>query len=171
MWFCGITPNLSVAIWFGYIEEVPVRVGGGLGHPYNTAVPLFGDFINLALGDAGVADFPDATGTINFKPNDSWIFKFTSADANTAQTDTLETLETEETQEQQTQTQHENHNQNANTHEHNSGGENPNQPGNENPNPPRPRPNPSPSPNPPSPNPGGGGNPGGHNGGQSPNEH
>lgn len=171
LWFCGITPNLSVAIWFGYIEEVPVRVGGGLGHPYNTAVPLFGDFINLALGDAGVADFPDATGTINFKPNDSWTFKFTSADANTAQTDTLETLETEETQEQQTQTQHENHNQNANTHEHNSGGENPNQPGNENPNQPRPRPNPSPSPNPQNPNPGGGGNPGGHNGGQSPNGH
>ena len=38
LWFCGITPQLSVAIWCGYMEESSVRVGGSYGHPYNTAV-------------------------------------------------------------------------------------------------------------------------------------
>ncbi len=134
LWFCGITPNLSVAIWFGYIEEVPVRVGGGLGHPYNTAVPLFGDFINAALSDAGTADFPAASGTIDFKPNNSWTFKFTSDNANTGETDTLETLEEEqklETANPEQPNRRDNHNQTTTPSQPNT--QNPNQPNGGNP--------------------------------------
>ena len=134
LWFCGITPNLSVAIWFGYIEEVPVRVGGGLGHPYNTAVPLFGDFINAALSDAGAADFPAASGTIDFKPNNSWTFKFTSDNANTGETDTLETIEEEqklETINPEQPNRRDNHNQTTTPSQPNT--QNPNQPNGGNP--------------------------------------
>ncbi|MBP3884869.1 MAG: penicillin-binding protein [Olsenella sp.] len=72
LWFCGITPQLSVAVWCGYRQEDTVYVGGTYGHPYNTAVPIFVNFVNDALADTPRADFPEADGSPDYKSNSSW---------------------------------------------------------------------------------------------------
>lgn len=101
LWFCGITPSLSVAVWCGYTEEAPVRIHGAYGHPFNTAVPIFGDFINQALDDAPREDFPKASSSLTFKPNTSWTFKNTPEALNTEEEDTLEKVEADENKEKQ----------------------------------------------------------------------
>ncbi len=39
LWFCGITPQLSVAVWCGYTEESTVYVNGATAHPATTPGP------------------------------------------------------------------------------------------------------------------------------------
>ena len=82
LWFCGITPQLSVAVWCGYRQEDTVMVYGDYGHPYNTAVPIYIDFVNNALNGIARAEFPKASGSVNYKPNSSWNFSNTSSSAN-----------------------------------------------------------------------------------------
>ena len=71
LWFCGITPQLSVAVWCGYRQEDTVMVYGDYGHPYNTAVPIYIDFVNNALNGIARAEFPKGSGSVNYKPNDT----------------------------------------------------------------------------------------------------
>lgn len=75
LWFCGITPQLSVAIWCGYTQEDTVRVYGSYGHPYNTSVPIFAYFINEALKDEPRGSFPTTSELPNYKSNSNWTFK------------------------------------------------------------------------------------------------
>ncbi len=78
LWFCGITPQYSVAVWCGYAEEGSVRVGGSAGHPYNTSVPIFVSFINSALAGQARQEFPTTTEKPQYKSNGSWKFKGTT---------------------------------------------------------------------------------------------
>ncbi len=56
-WFCGITPQLSVAIWLGdpssyaEAEEVPSSI---------TCTSAFADFLDEVLEDSALEEFPDA---------------------------------------------------------------------------------------------------------------
>ena len=56
-WFCGITPQYSVAIWLGeraenYVDAKPI---------YTTdATSTFSDFLNRVLANASIEKFPDA---------------------------------------------------------------------------------------------------------------
>ncbi len=95
LWFCGITPQLSVAVWCGYAEEDTVYAYGSYAHPYNTAVPIFVDFVNAALADTARAEFPTTSETVNYKSNNSWTFSKTNVAANT----TVKTTEPEEEEE------------------------------------------------------------------------
>ena len=56
-WFCGITPQLSVAIWFGDRSDYSTaqRVPTGM-----SAASTFPDFMNVVLKNAKVEQFPDA---------------------------------------------------------------------------------------------------------------
>ena len=55
-WFCGITPQYSVAIWLGERAEYYADA-----HPvYATAASAFADFLNVVLADQPLEDFPDA---------------------------------------------------------------------------------------------------------------
>ncbi len=72
LWFCGITPQLSVAVWCGYRQEGTVYVYGSYGHPYNTAVPIFVNFVNDALAETPRAEFPETEDAPEYKPNSSW---------------------------------------------------------------------------------------------------
>ena len=55
-WFCGITPQYSVAIWLGERAEYYADA-----HPvYATAASTFADFLNVVLADQPLEDFPDA---------------------------------------------------------------------------------------------------------------
>lgn len=141
LWFCGMAPDLAVSVWCGYIEEAPVRIHGAYGHPYNTSVPIFGDFINRALGSAPAKDFPTA-GSPSYKQNNSWVFKNTTPDANEEKVEEEVEEITEPTGEEQGKTPEE-------QRQHPSRPEHPNQGTNPQTHPvPNPAPNPSPNPQP-----------------------
>ncbi len=74
LWFCGITPQLSVSIWCGYREEAEVFVWGSYGHPYNTACPIFTYFVNAALEGAAREEFPTSSIQPTYKDNSTWEF-------------------------------------------------------------------------------------------------
>ncbi len=56
-WFCGITPQLSVAIWIGdrrdYVDATPIP-------SFITCASAFADFLNAALAGQPLEDFPQA---------------------------------------------------------------------------------------------------------------
>lgn len=75
LWFCGITPQLSVSVWCGYREEAEVYVWGSVAHPYNTACPIFTYFINSVLEGVPREEFPTSSTQPTYKDNSSWTFK------------------------------------------------------------------------------------------------
>ena len=75
LWFTGITPQLSVSIWCGYREEGEIYVWGSLGHPYNTACPIFVNFINTVLDGVAREEFPTSSTQPTYKDNSTWEFK------------------------------------------------------------------------------------------------
>ncbi len=75
LWFCGITPQLSVAIWCGYREEGEVFVYGSNAHPYNTACPIFTLFVNAALDGSAREEFPTSSTQPTYKDSSAWTFK------------------------------------------------------------------------------------------------
>jgi membrane peptidoglycan carboxypeptidase len=95
LWYCGITPQLSVAVWCGYTTEGTVMVHGASGHPYNTTVPIYVDFINSALSGVARAEFPKADGTATYKSNSSW--KFTATKYVSEKTDQYRSYTNEQT--------------------------------------------------------------------------
>ena len=75
LWFCGITPQLSVSIWCGYREEAWIYVWGDSGHPYNTACPIFNYFTNSVLDGVAREEFPTSSKQPTYKENTTWEFK------------------------------------------------------------------------------------------------
>lgn len=72
LWFCGITPQLSVSIWCGYRNEDSVYVGRSVGHPDGTACPIFASFVNEALKGTAREEFPTTDESPEYKPNSEW---------------------------------------------------------------------------------------------------
>ena len=75
LWFCGITPQLSVSIWCGYREEAEVYVWGSYGQPSNTACPIFTYFVNSVLDGVPREEFPTSSAQPTYKDNSTWTFK------------------------------------------------------------------------------------------------
>ena len=77
LWFCGYTPQVSVACWTGFTDDNrTVRVRGAEGHPYTTSCLSFAYFLNGILSDTPRADWPMANaGKPDYKPNSTWEFK------------------------------------------------------------------------------------------------
>ncbi len=73
LWFCGYTPQLTMAIWTGHANNTPVYIGGVPGHPYNTSIPTFGLICNKLLAGVPYEQFKDA-GTPPYKDNSYWQF-------------------------------------------------------------------------------------------------
>ena len=78
LWFCGYTPQISVAVWVGYREEAPIYVYGSEGHPSNTACPIFGRYLSKTLAGLPREEFPEAADP-EYKPNSSWTFSATKS--------------------------------------------------------------------------------------------
>lgn len=55
-WFCGITPQYSVAIWLGERTEYYIDASAVPG----TAASVFSDFLNSTLADQPIEEFPTA---------------------------------------------------------------------------------------------------------------
>lgn len=99
LWFCGYTPQLSVAVWTGY-KSSDSSTGK---HPDRTSNRAFAYFVNAVLADTPRADWPMANAADpTYKENSTWKFSNTAANANdgTAATTeaTEETAEAENTQ-------------------------------------------------------------------------
>lgn len=62
-WFCGITPQISVAIWIGDRNEKSMP-------SWVAADSIFGDFVNKLLQGKEKEDFPKGAGTIKFTKTD-----------------------------------------------------------------------------------------------------
>lgn len=78
LWFCGITPQVSVAIWCGYRTEATVYVGRSIAHPSNTACPIFASFVNSLLGGTDRVEFPTTDAEPVYKKNSEWEFSHTN---------------------------------------------------------------------------------------------
>ena len=84
LWWCGYTPQVSVAVWTGYKDvNKAVWTNNGSGHPFNTSCRTFAYFVNEILGSTPKADWamanaPDPT----YKDNSSWTFSNTDASTN-----------------------------------------------------------------------------------------
>ena len=98
LWFCGITPQVSVAVWTGHKDgDYTVRLGYGAGaHPFQTSNKAFAYFVNAVLSDTPRADWPMASASDpSYKPNTSWKFSNTSAGENDPDAATTEAATTE----------------------------------------------------------------------------
>ncbi len=73
LWFCGFTPQLTMAVWTGHANNTPVRIGGAPGHPYNTSIPTFGKICAKLLNNVPYEQFEDA-GAPPYKDNSYWTF-------------------------------------------------------------------------------------------------
>ncbi|MEF2845136.1 MAG: PBP1A family penicillin-binding protein, partial [Eggerthellaceae bacterium] len=62
-WFCGITPQLSTAVWIGGREETRM--------PSSVAADgVFGDFMNSVLGDQPIEQFPTSPDQLEYTIHD-----------------------------------------------------------------------------------------------------
>lgn len=69
LWFCGFTPQLSTAVWAGYVNEKETSMYGG-----TICAPIWRDFMNAALAGKPVEQFPTTSERINYKPSRTWDF-------------------------------------------------------------------------------------------------
>ena len=84
LWFCGYTPQVSVAVWTGHkSDSSTVLVNGAQGHPSTTSNKAFAYFVNAALANAPHADWPMADAADpQYKENSEWTFTNTSSSTN-----------------------------------------------------------------------------------------
>lgn len=77
MWFCGYTPQMSCAIWCGYLEEEYIYIHGSEGYPRTTSQPVWGHFAEKLLAGTEYEPFADCGETPDYKPNSEWVFSNT----------------------------------------------------------------------------------------------
>lgn len=117
LWFCGYTPQVSVAVWVGNEDNTPVLVHGSYLHPYNTACPIFVGFTNAILKDTAREEFPTTDKKPTYKDNSAWDFARTYTMEYEVEEKTEET-----TTEQNTENTENNTQNNENQTDPNNGG-------------------------------------------------
>lgn len=82
LWFCGYTPQLSVAMWTGYTAgEIPIQKWGQDLLGDQTNLPVFKKFMDTVLAGQAHEEFPTGTAP-TYKNNSEWKFSNTSSSAN-----------------------------------------------------------------------------------------
>ena len=76
LWFCGLTPGLSITVWTGHQDNTPVMVYGSYGHPANTSCVTFASFVNSYLAGAPARNFKHQKAP-EYKWNGDWTFSHT----------------------------------------------------------------------------------------------
>ena len=79
LWFCGFTPQISVAVWSGYRTESTVYLGRTIGHPDTVSCPIFATFTNKLLNGVERAEFPTTNAKPDYRENSSWEFSNTDS--------------------------------------------------------------------------------------------
>ncbi|MBE5023649.1 PBP1A family penicillin-binding protein [Olsenella sp. DSM 107455] len=95
LWFCGATPQISCAVWVGNpnASSKSVRYQGAVATTANTAIPIWGNFMDDALEGVERGDFPKSDHKAEYKPNNSWTFLATSKGSNSEKDDEERTEE------------------------------------------------------------------------------
>ena len=91
LWFCGITPQYSTAVWSGYREEQSTYLYGG-----STCAPIWRAYTDAVLEGAELEEFPTTDETVTYK--DGWDFaeSYGSDDAYDSEEEKAAEEETEE---------------------------------------------------------------------------
>ena len=71
LWFCGYTPQVTVAIWTGYSQEQTMKIGYRDAQTTDLPLPMFKSFCEYALADLPREEFPSADAP-DYKPNEDW---------------------------------------------------------------------------------------------------
>ncbi len=71
LWFVGYTPQISVAVWTGYIEEQSIYINGAEGTTQVTSSMTFVRFLNKILTGLEREEFPTAEDP-DYLADDSW---------------------------------------------------------------------------------------------------
>lgn len=69
LWFCGYTPQLATAVWAGYREEKATGKYGG-----STCGPIWRTYMNAALKNSEIQEFPTTTEKIQYLDSSTWNF-------------------------------------------------------------------------------------------------
>lgn len=83
-WFCGITPQMSVAIWIGGREEVRMP-------SYIAADDVFGDFMSTILEGEPIEQFPTSDEKLEYTQHDFGHGEGTEGEAPEHEGDTVQT--------------------------------------------------------------------------------
>ena len=94
-WFCGITPQMSVAIWIGGREEVQMP-------SYVAADDVFGDFMSTVLDGQPIEQFPTTDEKLEYTQHDFGHGEGTEGEAPEHEGDTVMTPDEETTEEETT---------------------------------------------------------------------
>ena len=96
LWFVGYTPQVSVAVWTGYIQEAKIYIYGSEGTPARSSVMTFTRYLNKTLTGVARAEFEEAEAP-DYKENGTWSFsQGTASDDTDATTEEPQTT-TEDT--------------------------------------------------------------------------
>ncbi len=74
LWFVGYTPQISVAVWTGYIEEQSIYINGAEGTTQATSSMTFVRFANKVLTGLEREEFPTTDEEPEYLSNESWSF-------------------------------------------------------------------------------------------------
>jgi 1A family penicillin-binding protein len=69
LWFCGITPQYSTAVWAGYRTERETYLYGG-----SICAPIWQDYMTAVLKGKQTEKFPTTSEKITYKPSSTWDF-------------------------------------------------------------------------------------------------
>lgn len=89
-WFCGITPQMSVAIWIGGREEVQMP-------SYVAADDVFGDFMSTILEGQPIEQFPTSDEELEYTTTDFGHGEGATGEAPEHEGDTVQTPDEETT--------------------------------------------------------------------------
>ncbi|MBM6952493.1 transglycosylase domain-containing protein [Enorma phocaeensis] len=102
LWFCGYTPQYTIATWTGYSEgAIPIRIGGRDALGDDLTLPIVRNIMNTILDGVAREEFPTGE-TPTYKNNSVWqvegkslvgMQSATTDDAETEEPETPETVE------------------------------------------------------------------------------
>ncbi len=102
LWFVGFSPQITCAVWTGYIEEQTIYYWGDYGHPYSSSVMEFSGFMSRLLSDAEWQDFPEPSSWPAYLDDSEWKFSATNPNYNQYQYNWYYVEESEDTEGEET---------------------------------------------------------------------
>lgn len=103
LWFCGYTPQYTLAVWTGYSEgSIPIYIGGREALGSDFTLPMARNTLNAILADVPRAEFPTSDTPISYKDDSVWKVDGEPLTAVSSDSDSEETDEEETASEQET---------------------------------------------------------------------
>lgn len=72
LWFCGLTPQYTLAIWCGHTANETIRINGHDAHNTDLTLPMARAFLNDILDGLEREEFPSSGERPTYKDNSVW---------------------------------------------------------------------------------------------------